>query len=52
MNASSIVATPSPQRRINPLNWNCSIVTDSSDEAEAYSVPPNRLYTHRIAPSP
>ena len=50
--ASSIAAAPSPQRRLNLLQWNRSILTDSSDEAEAYSAPPKRLYTHRIAPSP
>ena len=47
--ASSIAAAPSPQRRLNLLHRNCSILTDSSDEAEAYSAPPKRLYTHRIA---
>ena len=52
MIASSIVAAPSPQHRLNLLHWNNNILTDSSDEAEAYSAPPKRLYTHRIAPSP
>ena len=50
--ASSIAAAPSPQRRLYLLHWNRNILTDSSDEAEAYSAPPKRLYTHRIAPSP
>ena len=50
--ASSIAAAPSPQRRLNLLHRNCSILTDSSDEAEAYSAPPKRLYIHCIAPSP
>ena len=50
--ASSIAAAPSPQCRPNLLHRNRSIRTDSSDEAEAYSAPPKRLYTHRIAPSP
>ena len=43
--ASSIAAAPSPQRRLNLLHRNHSILTDSSDEAEAYSAPPKRLYT-------
>ena len=50
--ASSIAAAPSPQRHLNLLHRNRSILTDSSDEAEAYSAPPKRLYTHRITPSP
>ena len=49
---SSITAAPSPQRRLNLLHRNRNILTDSSDEVEAYSAPPKRLYTHRIAPSP
>ena len=52
MIASSITAAPSPQRHLNLLHRNRGILTDSSDEAEAYSAPPKRLYTHRIAPSP
>ena len=52
MIASSIVAAPSPQCHLNLLHRNRSILTDSSDKAEAYSAPPKRLYTHRIAPSP
>ena len=47
--ASSIVAAPSPQRRLNLLHRNRRILTGSSDEAEAYSAQPKRLYTHRIA---
>ena len=50
--ASSIAAAPSPQRRLNRLHRNRSILNDSSDEAEAYSAPPKRMYTHRITPSP
>ena len=45
-------AAPSPQHRLNLLHQNRNILTDSSDEAEAYSALPKRLYTHRIAPSP
>ena len=43
MIASSIMAAPSPQRRINLLHRNRSILTDSSDEAKAYSAPPKRF---------
>ena len=39
MIASSIVAAPSPQHRLKLLHRNRSILTDSSDEAEAYSAP-------------
>ena len=52
MIASSIAAAPSPQHRLNLLHRNRSILTDSSDETEAYSAPPKRMYTHRVAPSP
>ena len=49
---ASSIAAPSPQPRLNLLHRNRNILTDSLDEAEAYSALPKRLYTHRIAPSP
>ena len=52
MIASSIAAAPSTERCLNLLHLNRNILTDSSDKDEAYSAPPKRLYTHRIAPSP
>lgn len=45
--AWSIAPPPSPQRHLDLPHRNRSTLTNSTDEAEAHSVPPRRFCTHR-----